>query len=152
MFTMLEYISSEDWEALKSDVTIRVMIILLGWGMMVASSFIDLWSGVDAAKACGEPIESKGLRRTITKIGDYMRVMLFMLMFDILGSFLTFYSMPFASMVGALSIILIEGKSVIENSRKKKSHAGEIPDWIAKIIDAKNIDQAKEIIENLKGK
>lgn len=117
--------------------------------MMVASSFIDLWSGVDAAKACGEKIQSNGLRRTVSKLGDYFRIELFFLMFDGLGSLISCYELPYASMVGALAIILIEGKSVVENSRKKKSSAANIPDIIKTIVNASNVDQAKAIINQL---
>lgn len=143
---MLEYITAENWSALQNDIVLRIAIILVCWGMMVASSFIDLWSGVDAAKACGEKIQSNGLRRTVSKLGDYFRIELFFLMFDGLGSLISWYEMPYASMVGALAIILIEGKSVVENSRKKKSSAADIPDIIKTIVNASNVDQAKAII------
>lgn len=146
---MLEYITAENWSALQNDIVLRIAIILVCWGMMVASSFIDLWSGVDAAKACGEKIQSNGLRRTVSKLGDYFRIELFFLMFDGLGSLISWYELPYASMVGALAIILIEGKSVVENSRKKKSSAANIPDIIKTIVNASNVDQAKAIINQL---
>lgn len=146
---MLEYITTGNWGALQNDIVLRIAIILVCWGMMVASSFIDLWSGVDAAKACGEKIQSNGLRRTVSKLGDYFRIELFFLMFDGLGSLISWYELPYASMVGALAIILIEGKSVVENSRKKKSSAANIPDIIKTIVNASNVDQAKAIINQL---
>ena len=146
---MLEYITTGNWGALQNDIVLRIAIILVCWGMMVASSFIDLWSGVDAAKACGEKIQSNGLRRTVSKLGDYFRIELFFLMFDALGSLISWYELPYASMVGALAIILIEGKSVVENSRKKKSSAANIPDIIKTIVNASNVDQAKAIINQL---
>lgn len=149
---MLEYITTGNWGALQNDIVLRIAIILVCWGMMVASSFIDLWSGVDAAKACGEKIQSNGLRRTVSKLGDYFRIELFFLMFDGLGSLISWYELPYASMVGALAIILIEGKSVVENSRKKKSSAANIPDIIKTIVNASNVDQAKAIINQLNKK
>lgn len=147
--TMLEYINTADWEALRADIIMRIMIVLLCWATMVASSFIDLWSGVDAAKACGEKIQSNGLRRTVSKLGDYFRVELFFLMFDGLGSLIAWYELPYASMLGALAIILIEGKSVVENSRKKKSSAADIPDMLRLIVNASDIEQAKKVAEIL---
>lgn len=146
---MLEYITTGNWGALQNDIVLRIAVILVCWGMMVASSFIDLWSGIDAAKACGEKIQSNGLRRTVSKLGDYFRIELFFLMFDGLGSLISWYELPYASMVGALAIILIEGKSVVENSRKKKSSAANIPDIIKTIVNASNVDQAKAIINQL---
>ena len=147
---MLEYINSGNIDALIQDLITRVAIILFCWALMVASSFIDLWSGVDAAKACGEKIQSNGLRRTVSKLGDYFRIELFFLMFDGLGALITWYSMPYASMLGAFAIILIEGKSVIENSKKKKSKAGEVVDVMQMIINATSKEQALEIINKIK--
>lgn len=146
---MLEYINSGNIDALVQDLITRVAIILFCWALMVASSFIDLWSGVDAAKACGEKIQSNGLRRTVSKLGDYFRIELFFLMFDGLGALITWYSMPYASMLGAFAIILIEGKSVVENSKKKKSSAADIPDMLRLIVNASDIEQAKKVAEIL---
>lgn len=147
---MLESISSGDWDAVLRDVTMRVSIVLIAWLFMVVSSFIDLWSGVSTAKALGEPIQSSGLRRTFVKIGDYIKVALFMLMGDALGCFIEFYDKPYATIVCSLAVILIEGKSVVENSRRKKANAGNIPDTIAQIMEATTPEQAKKIIEFIK--
>ncbi len=57
------------------------------------------------------------------KIGDYIRVMLFALMFDTLASFFSAYSLPCASMLAAAAAIFIEGYSVRENAQRKKSGA-----------------------------
>lgn len=150
LYIMLELITGGNVDALVSNVVMRVAIILLCWGMCLSASFIDLWSGVDAARACGEKIQSNGLRRTVSKLGDYFRIELFFLMFDALGSLISWYELPYASMIGALAIILIECKSVVENSRKKKSAAADVPDVMKMIVKASNIDQAKQIVEQFK--
>lgn len=146
---MLEYFINHDWDALKADLMIRIIVIMLGWGCMITSSFVDLWSGVDCAKALGEKIQSNGLRRTVTKIGDYFRVLIFGLLFDFLGSLLTWYDLPYATMIISLSCVLIEAKSVIENSRRKKSKSAEVIDMAKMIVNATNLEQAKNIIREL---
>lgn len=146
---MLELIEAKNIDALMFFIAIRVGIILVCWFFMVVSSIVDFWSGTTTAKALGEALMSHGFRRTVTKIGDYVRLMLFALMFDILGSLLSFYIIPFATIIATLAVIFIEGKSVIENSRRKKAHAAEIPEIAKKIVKAATIKQATELLEQL---
>ena len=146
---MLEFIEAKNIDALMFFIAIRVGIILICWIFMIMSNIIDFWSGTTTAKALGEALMSKGFRRTITKIGEYVRVMLFALMFDILGSLLSFYIIPFATIIATLAVMFIEGKSVIENGRRKKAHAAEIPEIAKKIVKATTVKQATELLEQL---
>lgn len=125
---------------------------MICWAMMIMSCLIDLWSGRNTAKFLGEKLESHKYRRTIVKIGDYSRVMLFGFMFDCLGMLLPFYTLPFGTMLCAIGVILIEGKSVFENSARKKAHAADIPEVIKKIIQAATTKDAEIIIEQLSNK
>ena len=120
--------------------------------MMILSCFIDLWSGRNTAQFLGEKLESHKYRRTVIKIGDYSRVMVFGFMFDGLGMFLPFYTLPFGTMLCATGTILIEGKSVLENSARKKAHAADIPEIIRKIIRAASTKDAESILEQLTNK
>ena len=146
---MLEFIEAKNIDALMFFIASRVGIILICWIFMIMSNIIDFWSGTTTAKALGEALMSKGFRRTITKIGEYVRVMLFALMFDILGSLLSFYIIPFATIIATLAVMFIEGKSVIENGRRKKAHAAEIPEIAKKIVKATTVKQATELLEQL---
>ena len=92
---------------------------------------------------------SHGFRRTITKISSYWQVLIFALMFDILGAFLSFYYLPFLTMVSTLAIIIIEGRSVIENSQRKKSHAAQIPEVVADIIKAATSEDADKAYKRI---
>lgn len=137
--------------SLISFVAIRIAIVLLCWTLMVVGSLIDFWSGVSAAKANGEKVDSKGFRRTIQKDSSYFQVLLFALLFDTLGlCFLSFYKLPFATLLCTVAILIIEYKSVIENNRRKKAHAAEIPEIARKIMQAGTIEQANRVIEQLK--
>ena len=146
---MLELIEAKNIDALMFFIAVRAGIILVCWFFMVASSIVDFWSGIDTAKALGQALMSNGFRRTVTKIGDYVRLMLFALMFDILGSLLSFYIAPFATILCTIAIIYIEGKSVVENSKRKKAHAAEVPDIVRKIVQAATVEQGHEIFNEV---
>lgn len=146
---MLELIEAKDYETLTFFIAIRVIIILVCWVFMTLSCIVDFWSGTTTAKALGEKLQSHGFRRTIIKIGDYVRVLCFALMFDALGSLLPFYAIPFGTILCTVAIICIEGKSVIENSRRKKAHAADIPDIVKQIVQATTAKQGSEIIDKL---
>lgn len=146
---MLDLIEAHNLNAISYYIIIRITVVLICWFFMLCACLVDFWSGTDTAKACGEQLQSKGFRRTIKKVGDYARVMLFFLMFDILGTLLPFYILPFTTMLGAIAIICIEGMSVIENSRRKKAYAAQIPDIIKQIINAATAEQGQQIINKL---
>ena len=116
---MLELIETGNTDGLCTFIMIRTIIIMVCWAMMIMSCLIDLWSGRNTAKYLGEKLESHKYRRTVVKIGDYSRVMLFGFMFDCLGMLLPFYILPFGTMLCTIGVIAIEGKSVIENSARK---------------------------------
>ena len=148
---MFELIQNGDYPALCEYIIIRVAITMVCWFFMVCATLVDFWSGVATAKATKEPLMSHGFRRTITKISSYRQVLIFALMFDILGAFLSFYYLPFLTMISTLAIIIIEGRSVIENGQRKKSHAAQIPEIVADIIKAATSEDAdrayKRIVE-----
>lgn len=146
---MLQLIDARDFESLMFFIAIRIAIVLVCWLFMILSSIVDFWSGTSTAKSIGQPIMSHGIRRTIQKIGDYVRLMLFALMFDILGTMLPFYSIPAATILCTAAVICIEGKSVVENSRRKKAHAADIPDIVMQIVQATTTEQGHDILEKI---
>lgn len=146
---MLELIENRDLNGLLFFIAIRIIIILICWLVMVISNLVDFWSGTSTAKAIGEKLQSHGFRRTVTKVGDYVRIMLFALMFDLLGSFLPFYYLPFATILCTVAIISIECKSVIENSKKKKAHAADVPEIIKQIVQTDSISKALDLLNKI---
>lgn len=146
---MLELIEQKNFNGLVFYIAIRIVIVLICWIFMVVANLIDFWSGTTTAKALGESLMSHGFRRTIVKVGDYVRVMLFALMFDMLGSLLSFYVIPFATILCTVAIIWIEGKSVIENSRRKKAHAADVPEIVKQIVQCATTEKGLEIFNKL---
>jgi hypothetical protein len=146
---MLSLIEAKQFDALIYYIVIRVVIVLICWLFAIAANIIDFYSGTSTARALGEKLQSHGFRRTITKIGDYVKVLMFSLMFDALGSLLDCYILPFVTMLCTLSVILIEGRSVVENSRRKHSHAADIPEVVKKIVQAATAEQAKGVLKEI---
>lgn len=146
---MYNLINSGDIHGLGEYVLIRVAITLVCWSFMIVATLVDFWSGITTAKALHQPLMSHGFRRTIAKIGSYWQVLIFALMFDILGAFLSFYYLPFMTIVGTLSIIIIEARSVVENSRRRKLSASEMPNVMQEIVSADTLDKAAQVITTL---
>lgn len=138
---MLELIEAKDLEALMFFITVRVVIIVICWIFSTIACIVDFWSDTLTA--------SHGFRRTVVKIGDYARVLMFAFMVDALGSLLSFYILPFATMLCALAILCIEGKSVLENSKRRKAHAADVPDIVKKIVQAATAEQGHEILNEI---
>lgn len=146
---MLELIEHKNIDGLLFYASIRICIMLVCWFFVICSCLVDFWSGTSTAKALGESLQSHGFRRTIIKIGDYWRVLLFALMFDILGAFLPFYVLPFTTILCTVATICIEGRSVIENSGRKKAHAAEVPDMVKQIVEAATSEQGAEVLKKI---
>ena len=130
----------------------HAVVTLLLWFIMFLSILIDLWDGIYTAKFLGEKIKSHTMRHTFQKAGEYWRLMLFGLLFDVIGLLFTWYILPFMTMIITLGVLIIEFRSMMEHSKKRKSHAAELPDVIAEIIKAASRQDALEIIHMLKDK
>ena len=148
---ILKLIEEKSVQSLASFIAIRVTIILGCWLMMVLSTIIDFWSGTATAKALGEKLDSRGFRRTIAKDADYMRVLLFALLFDAMGiCFVHMYILPFLTILCTIAILAIECKSVLENSKRKKAHAADIPEMVRKLVQAASAEKVQNILNQLK--
>lgn len=135
---------------LTQDIGHGITIIFMCFVLVIVACLIDLWTGVDAARKNREKIRSKILRRTVTKILDYVRVIIVGVLIDILGLSFTWYAMPYCAVVVTLGILIIEAKSVLENFHKKKSSAAQVVDIIEAIVEATDNDTAEKIIKAIK--
>lgn len=135
---------------LTQDIGHGITLIFICCVLVIAACLIDLWTGVDAARKNKERIKSRILRRTVAKILDYLRVVVFGVLIDILGLAFPWYAIPYAALIVTLGILLIEGKSVIENYHKSKSAAAKVVDMISTIIDCADNDTAEKIIRAIK--
>ena len=135
---------------LTQDIGHGVTIIFMCCILVIAACLIDLWTGIDAARKNKEKIRSKALRRTVAKTIDYLRVIVFGTLIDVLGLSFPWYSIPYCAIICTLGILIIEGKSVLENFHKKKSSAAKVMDVIETIINCTDNDTAEKIIKAIK--
>ena len=136
---------------LGHDVSRGLTIIFVCCVLVVAAALIDMWTGVDAARASKEKIRSHSLRKTVRKMIDYLRIVIFGCLIDILGLFFPWYDIPYACIVVTLGVILIEDKSVVENLKKKRSSAAQIVDIVGQIIECADEKDARKLIGIIKG-
>lgn len=135
---------------LTQDIGHGITIIFLCCVLVIAACFIDLWTGIDAARTNKEKIRSKALRRTVSKVLDYLRVLAFGVLIDVLGLAFPWYAIPYLAIICTLGILIIEGKSVLENFQKKKSSAAQVVDVIETIINCTDNETAEKIIKAIK--
>lgn len=135
---------------LTQDIGHGVTIIFLCCVLVIVACFFDLWTGIDAARVNKEKIRSKALRRTVAKIVDYLRVVVFGVLIDVLGLTFPWYVIPYCAIVITLGILIIEGKSVLENFQKKKSAAAKVIDVIETIVNCTDNETAEKIIKAIK--
>ena len=132
------------------DIGHGVTIIFMCFMLVFFSVIIDLYTGVSAAKKLKEKIRSRILRKTINKILSYYSIMVFGIFIDFLGLCFPWYTIPFCCILTTLGVILIEGKSVIENHAKVKNPAAEIPETVMEIaekISKSDLTSIKEVVE-----
>lgn len=142
---------------ITQDIGHGVTIIFICCVLTAMVVLFDLYTGIRAARKTGEPIRSHILRRTITKIIDYYFVIFFAVLIDILGLFFPWYGIPYAVIIATLAVLVIEGRSMLENLAKAKSHASEIDDVVLKslpilkeMIDCKSVKSAIKLYEEIK--
>ena len=135
---------------ITQDIGHGIMVMFLCFILVLFSVVIDLFTGIQAAKKCKEKIQSHILRRTVNKVISYLTVVFFGIFIDILGLCFPWYTIPYCCVFVTLAVILIEGKSVIENHSKAKLPAANVPEQVAEI--AEMIQKYEKILEDLKNK
>ncbi len=118
--------------------------------MITAAILIDLSTGIKKAKALKCKIYSQGLRMTFTKLGDYLSIFYFGIIVDIAIHMVSKTYIPVGIALACLASCTIECISVIENLKARKSAAGQVPEIAQKIINAKNVKEAIDVINMIK--
>ena len=135
---------------ITQDLRAGVAIIFTFLVLIVFACLLDMWTGIDAARTNKEKICSRPLRKTGTKIVDYYRLVMFFILIDILGLCFPWYTLPYGAVIGTAGVLFVEGFSVVENLRKKKSHAAEVADMAAKIVECLTPEEAQKLIKKIK--
>lgn len=127
---------------ITQDIGHGIMIMFMCFILVLLAVVIDLFTGIQTAKKCKEKIQSHILRRTVNKVISYLTVVFFGIFIDILGLCFPWYAIPYCCIVTTFGVILIEGKSVIENHAKAKNPAAHVP---STVLD--NIEKLKEALD-----
>lgn len=122
------------------------MLEIIIWAVMFVAVMIDMRAGIRKAKALNQHIDSHGLRRTLTKFGDYGKVTALFMCVDMLGIMFDIYLMPYASGASAVIAVSIEAWSVRENLRAARSSAAKITELIGEFIKASNEKDVSELL------
>lgn len=117
--------------------------------MVIFAILLDLWDGVHTAKKTNQKIHSHKLRVTIEKMSEYWRFILIGFLVDMLGCFLSFYMLPFVTVLFGAGLITVEAKSMFEHAHRRKSHTSQLPNIIKNIVDCAHESDAKKIVEIL---
>lgn len=136
---------------ITQDLGHGIMIIFICSVLVIVAVLLDLHSGIAAAKKCCERLRSHIFRRTIAKTVDYLRMVFFGVMIDVLGLCFPWYEIPYCTILVTLASVLIEAKSVLENNARSRSAVAQLPSVIEQIINARNAKDAQAIVRILRG-
>lgn len=107
--------------------SLLALLVVEYLGIFLAVS-ADLVSGLRKARRDGRPCTSRGLRRTVAKLSSYYLALFCLTVVDgmIIAALVTFAGLdgaatalppfPYLTTLGALSLALIEARSIAENS------------------------------------
>lgn len=119
------------------------LIILTG-----VFSFADMLYAVNTAKKLREPIRSHRFRKTVEKIALYWGAQLLIFMVGLMGTLFPWYNLPYLSMLAAMLICYIEGKSIVEKFKRRKDHMSKIPEAISEIVDYIGEEKVQRLIHS----
>lgn len=143
-------LANELFSFIEHDLKSGMAIVFGCLILILVACLIDMWKGIEAAKANKEPIRSRPLRKTGIKIIDYYTLVLYFLLVDMLGVCFTWYDKPYGVIISTAGALIIEGWSVIENLKKKKSHAADAAELAKKIVECVSKEEAEKIIKTIK--
>ena len=138
---------------IQHDVKVGLIIIFVCCVFVVLATFFDFWTAYEAVKARKEKLSSHPMKKTGQKIIDYLRLIIYVLMVDILGMLcLPFYGIPYFVVLVTLGVLLREYKSMKENYELKQSNAIEAIDMAAEIVKCVKPEDAERIIKAINDK
>lgn len=132
------------------DIHVGVTIVFVCCVFTVVAALFDMWTALEAVRASGGRPSSHPMKRTGAKIVDYLRLIFFVLMVDVLGVLcFSFYLIPYCVVLITVGILLREGLSMRENFKMKKSNAVAALDITQKIVECLNKEDAGKIIAHI---
>lgn len=124
-------ILNKDWNQLELLLTVLVVL----YSCVFVAVLIDLYFGVRRAQRLKIVRTSYGYRRTITKLTSYFGLMIMLSIADVAASVI--FNIPYFTVVGAIGIVAVEGKSVFENIRQEDKNVEEVQKVLLKLFENK---------------
>ncbi len=134
-------------------------LLLFDYVGVLLSILIDLRSGTINARRRGVPRTSGGYRRTVDKASRYFITLLalsvidgvFMVVALLLRSTMgwSIPVLPLFTTIGAISLCLIEAKSVMENTQQKSDFTSAA-DSLSDLLDDKSLRRLIDALRHLK--
>lgn len=128
---------------------LKLGIVICCWLFILVGVLIDFMSGVRKSKILHIQLRSSGFRQTLNKLKDYWSISVFALMFDILAGLFPFWEYPLFSVLACVAVLIIEVKSVIENSQETKSGASKIPATAKQLLKILTSSEKSELLAEL---
>ena len=135
---MIPSIINEDWSQFRAFLTVLVVL----YTCVFISVLIDLYFGVKRANRLKMLRTSYGYRRTITKLTSYFGLLLMLSIADVAASLI--FKMPYFTVIGALGIVIVEGKSVFENLKQEEKGIDEVQKALLQLFA--NKEEIKSLI------
>lgn len=132
---------------LPSQLKLFVSFFLAVSIIVIIAILSDLVDGIRTAKITGERVHSHKLRVTINKIIGYWSLIVIGMLLDCLLAMIDLVALPYCVVLTGASLVVVEGVSLLEHARRRKSSEATAPLIIAKIISAMNKRDATEVIE-----
>lgn len=133
---------------IEQDISVGLIIIFACCVFIIIATIFDMWTAIEAVKARGGKPSSHPMSKTGRKIIDYLRLVFFVLMIDLLGLMcFKFYDIPYCAVFITVGVLVREGISMKENYRLKKSNAVEVIDMASKIVQCVTSEEAEKIIK-----
>lgn len=116
----------------------------LAWHLLIVAfcivttgvfSIADTISGIYTAKKTGEKLRSHRLRKTFEKMVAYWFFQILVAIVGVILSLLSWYNLPYLSIVLAMAICITEGRSMWEHSKRRKDGVAKVPEVLQELVD-----------------
>lgn len=150
-FLFMPHIAEALGRTLAIDrVALLIVVTIISWLVVIIATLVDMWDGLYTARKLGEKLRSHKFRHTIQKLGEYWRVMLIGLVFDTLCLCIPWYNFSYLTILVAVGLLVIEGKSMLEHIKRRKNRLSELPEIITGIISCVDEKDAMALVKKIK--
>lgn len=141
-------------EYVRLIVWVALILVAEYVGVLVAV-LIDLRAGTLASVRRGERRTSRGYRRTVSKLSGYYITLLALTVVDVLTVLITLYLrvdtglglpvFPWLTTLGAIGLVLIEVKSVMESARSKEK-CKALAEELLELLGSEDVRRAVDML------